>query len=51
MEQIAERDYLDKNREIAPLVVPENAIVIYSTNLSIEEVVDEITSHINTHQI
>ena len=51
MEQIAERDYLDKNREIAPLVVPENAIVIDSTNLSIEEVVDEITSHINTHQI
>ena len=39
MEQIAERDYLDKNREIAPLVVPENAIVIDSTNLSIDDVV------------
>ncbi len=50
-DQIAERDYLDKTREIAPLIVPKNAIVIDSTNLSIEEVVKEITSHINPHQI
>ena len=51
IEQIAERDYLDKTREIAPLVVPENAIIIDSTNLSIEEVVNELTSHINIHKI
>lgn len=45
--QIEERDYLDKNREIAPLVVPKNAIMVDSSSLTIEEVVNLMISHIN----
>ena len=44
--QIAERDYLDKTREIAPLVCPNDAIIIDSSNLSIEEVVNLMRSNI-----
>ena len=40
--QIAERDEIDRNKKIAPLVVPKGAIVIDSTNLTIDEVVDKI---------
>lgn len=47
--QIEERDYLDKTREIAPLVVPENAIIVDSTTLSIEEVVNTIFNQVLTH--
>ena len=45
--QISERDYLDKNRKIAPLVVPKDSIVIDSTTLSIDEVVDEMFKKIH----
>lgn len=44
--QIEERDYLDKTREIAPLVVPKNAIIVDSTTLTIEEVVDTLYSYV-----
>ena len=44
--EIAKRDYIDKTKKIAPLVVPENAIIIDSTNLTIEQVADKILSHI-----
>ena len=44
--EIAKRDYIDKTKQIAPLVVPENAIIIDSTNLTIEQVADKILSHI-----
>ncbi len=50
-QQIASRDYLDKTREIAPLVVPNGAIIIDSTTLTIEEVANEMLSHINIHKI
>ena len=46
-EQIEERDYLDKTREIAPLTVPKDAIIIDSTNLSIDDVVETLLNHIN----
>ena len=42
--QILERDEIDKNKKVAPLVVPENAIIIDSTNISIDEVVNQILS-------
>ena len=45
-QQIAERDILDKNREIAPLVVPKNAIIVDSTNLNIHQVVETMLEHI-----
>ena len=45
--QLKERDMIDKSREIAPLVVPKNAIIVDSTNLSIQEVVETMLKYIN----
>lgn len=45
--QIEERDNLDKTREIAPLVVPENAIIVDSTTLTIDEVANTLQEYIN----
>ncbi|MFH1415893.1 MAG: (d)CMP kinase [Elusimicrobiota bacterium] len=39
---ITERDRRDASRGLAPLRIPENASIIDSTSLSIEEVVDKI---------
>ncbi|MFN4196433.1 MAG: (d)CMP kinase [Caldimicrobium sp.] len=41
------RDELDTQREVAPLVIPEGAIIIDTTNLSIDEAVEKIISIIN----
>ena len=41
-----ERDTFDKNKKIAPLVIPNGAIIIDSTNLNIDQVVDEMLKHI-----
>jgi len=38
-ENITKRDELDSKREVAPLTIPEGAITIDNSNLSIEEVV------------
>lgn len=43
---IKERDYLDENREIDPLVKADDAIEIDSTNLTISEVVSFIVNKI-----
>ena len=43
-QQTLERDNLDKTREIAPLVVPENAVVLNSTNMTAEQVADQIVN-------
>jgi cytidylate kinase len=40
--EIIERDRIDSTRENSPLVIPENAVVIDTTGLSIREVVDKI---------
>lgn len=40
--EIIERDRIDSTRENSPLVIPENAVVIDTTELSIREVVDKI---------
>ena len=45
-EQLALRDETDRNRKIAPLVVPLNAIVINSTHLNIEETANAIMAHL-----
>ena len=47
-EQIEERDNLDKTRKIAPLVIPKKAIIVDSSNLSINEVVQTMKNHINS---
>ncbi|MBB4823785.1 cytidylate kinase [Sporosarcina luteola] len=40
--QIAERDRADSERKVSPLMKAEDAIVIDTTSMSIDEVVDEI---------
>lgn len=42
------RDNQDQNREIAPLKVPDKAIIIDSDNLSVTQVVDKIISYVST---
>lgn len=39
---IEQRDYIDSTREISPLVKPDDAYVLDTSNLSIEEAVDKI---------
>ncbi|MCH2152104.1 MAG: (d)CMP kinase [Phycisphaerales bacterium] len=43
LHNIRERDRIDRSRKTAPLVRPEGSILIDSTSLSIEEVVDRMT--------
>lgn len=45
--EIAERDYIDRNKPFAKLVIPSGAIIIDSTCLSIEQVVSELLKYIN----
>lgn len=45
--QIIKRDEFDKNKKIAPLIVPKNAIIIDSTALSIDQVVNKMLQYIN----
>lgn len=47
-QSIKERDDNDKNRSFAPLKQAEDAIVIDTTNKSIEQVSEEILGHINS---
>lgn len=47
LESVKNRDYIDSHREIAPLKQAEDAIYIDSTNMSIDEVVEEIIGIIN----
>ena len=42
LENIKERNRLETERDIAPFVKPEDAVVVDSTNLSIDEVVEEV---------
>ncbi len=49
--EIKKRDHLDKTREIAPLVVPENAIIIDTSLLSVAEVMDKICEYISISHI
>jgi len=44
--QLELRDKLDRERNIAPLAIPDNAIVIDSSNLTIEEVTEKVLSFI-----
>ncbi|MCR9258929.1 MAG: (d)CMP kinase [Pseudomonadaceae bacterium] len=45
LEQIQERDARDRGRAIAPLKPAEDAIVLDSTNMTIEMVVEQVLSH------
>ncbi len=47
IEQVKQRDHEDRNRKIAPLKQAEDAILIDTTHLSINEVVERILKTIN----
>lgn len=40
--EIQMRDEMDKTREISPLIIPEDAVIIDSTNMSFDRVVNQI---------
>ena len=42
LEDLKERDQRDASRDIAPLVVPEHAVVVDTTHLGIDEVVSQV---------
>ena len=47
MEEMSTRDYKDSHREISPLCKADDAIEIDTTNLSVSQVVEKITSLVN----
>ena len=47
IEQVVQRDDEDRNRKIAPLKQAKDAVLIDTTNLSIDQVVKEIIKTIN----
>lgn len=49
-DSISERDRLDRSRKVAPLGVPRGAIVIDTTHLTLEEVVDQVSEFIQLEQ-
>ena len=40
--QTIERDNLDKTREVAPLIIPENSVLLDSTNQTAEQIAQKI---------
>jgi cytidylate kinase len=46
MREIEIRDKRDQEREIAPLTIPSNAIIIDSSNFDFEQTVQEFLKHI-----
>ena len=47
LDDIRQRDERDSNREVAPLIPAEGALIIDSTGLSIQEVVNKVLSFAN----
>lgn len=50
LEQIIRRDEQDKTRQLAPLVQADDAILVDSTGLSIEEVIQHLLELVRQHQ-
>lgn len=46
---ITDRDERDKKRMIAPLVIPENAIVVDTSDLTIQQTVEKMMEYINNY--
>lgn len=44
--EIKQRDKQDMEREVCPLVIPEGAVIIDNSNLSLQETVEKIKSYI-----
>lgn len=45
LSEIQERDYRDRNRAVAPLVPATDALILDSTNMSIEEVIEHALAY------
>lgn len=45
-DQLTKRDDIDKSKKIAPLCIPNGAIIIDSTNLTIDQVVNKMLSFV-----
>ncbi|MBC2613241.1 (d)CMP kinase, partial [Enterobacter hormaechei] len=43
--EIQERDYRDRNRAVAPLAPAKDALILDSTSMSIEEVIDKALNY------
>ncbi len=48
---INRRDHFDSNRKISPLVIADDAIIIDSSDLNIEEVVDVMISYLEKNHV
>ena len=48
-EQLAFRDRLDRHRRVGPLVKPDGAVVIDTSHLTTEEVVQKMLEHVRHH--
>lgn len=46
MEDIRRRDFEDQNREVGPLRIPEDAVVIDTSTMAVDDVVDSILNQI-----
>ncbi|MFM1583314.1 (d)CMP kinase, partial [Helcococcus ovis] len=51
LEDIKRRDYFDSHREITPLVKADDAILIDSSNLSIDQVIDLMIKHLEKNNV
>ena len=51
VDSVAERDRLDSTRATAPLTIPEGAIVIDTTHLSLDGVISALLERINTGDV
>ncbi len=49
--EIKERDFRDRNRAVAPLVPAADALLLDSTNLSIDEVIQQVLDYISSKGI
>ncbi|MBI2086027.1 (d)CMP kinase [Candidatus Daviesbacteria bacterium] len=47
LKNMEDRDKQDETREVSPLRIPENAIVVDNSNLDVEQTVEEMLKHIN----
>ncbi|MEG1349140.1 MAG: (d)CMP kinase, partial [Hafnia sp.] len=45
LDEIKERDYRDRNRAVAPLVPAQDALMLDSTQMSIEQVIEKALAY------
>ncbi len=48
--QTLERDHLDRTRKVAPLVAPQNSVLLDSTNFTAEQIAQKIVDIVNDNE-